>query len=317
MAEPEFDLVAFGEPLMEFAEITRGDEKLYLPGHGGDTSNVAIAAARCGARVAFFSHIGDDAFGRFTTDVLLASGVDVTAVDIDPALPTGISVILSAPGDRAILTVPGTIPTLEPHAVLDALAADTRHVHFASYFLQPALAAGLPSLLMELRERGISTSLDTNWDPDESWSGLRGVLPHLDFLLPNREELRAIARALGSAEENDGAAALFLAQLGPRVVVKAGSKGGWSIAAGPPLASAAGLPVEVVDTTGAGDSFNAGYLAALAYGIDDETERLRWAATAGSLSTLGAGGTGAQADRAELSAALDTAPRDAAFAAGL
>jgi len=100
---------------------------------------------------------------------------------------------------------------------------------------------------------------------------------------------------------------MFLAELGPRVVVKAGGDGGWSVAAGAPLVSAPGLLVSVVDTTGAGDSFNAGYLAALASGIEDERERLSWATTAGSLSTLGAGGTGSQATRAELTAALDSA----------
>jgi len=248
--------------------------------------------------------------------------VDVSAIEVDEATPTGISVILSAPGDRAILTVPGTIPTLAPAAVLDALDPSIGHVHFASYFLQPTLAAGLAELLEALRERGITTSLDTNWDPAEQWAGLADVLPHLDFLLPNLEELRALASALGAPAENssDGAAALFLAALGPRVVVKAGRDGGWSIAADELLVTAAGLTVDVVDTTGAGDSFNAGYLAALAHGITDEAERLRWATISGSLSTLGAGGTGAQASYAQLQVALEsvlqTAPRDSVTTTG-
>ena len=306
VGDANVDLVLRGDVVPRFgqAEQLLDSGELVL---GGSASITASGLARLGVATSLVARVGDDAFGRFTTDALLASGVDVAAVEIDPSVPTGISVILSAPGDRAILTVPGTIPSLEPHAVLDALTVSVRHVHFASYFLQPALAAGMPSLLAQLRERKISTSLDTNWDPAESWRGLREVLPHLDFLLPNREELHALARALGAAESSDGAAALFLAELGPRVVVKAGSDGGWSVAAGAPLVTAPGLLVSVVDTTGAGDSFNAGYLAALADGIDDERERLGWATTAGSLSTLGAGGTGAQATRAELTEALDSA----------
>ena len=314
------DLVLRGDVVPRFgqAEQLLDSGELVL---GGSASITACGLARLGVPTSLVARVGDDAFGRFTTDALVGSGVDVSAVEIDGSTPTGISVILSAPGDRAILTVPGTIPTLQAGAVTAALAPSTRHVHFASYFLQPDLAAGLPALLGALRERGITTSLDTNWDPAETWTGLREVLPHLDFLLPNLEELRALASALGApGDSSDGSAALFLAALGPRVVVKAGRDGGWSVAADQPLVAAAGLTVEVVDTTGAGDSFNAGYLAALAFGISDEAERLRWATAAGSLSTLGAGGTGAQATRAELEIALEaallTAPRDTAFATG-
>jgi sugar/nucleoside kinase (ribokinase family) len=178
------------------------------------------------------------------------------------------------------------------------------HVHFASYFLQPTLASELPALLSWLRGRGIRTSLDTNWDPAERWSGLADVLPRLDILLPNLEELRAIAAALGGASADDESAARFVSKIGPTVVVKAGADGGWSLGRTVPLASAPGLVIDVVDTTGAGDSFDAGYLAAVAHGIDDESLRLRWAAVAGSLSTLAMGGTAGQPVARELRAAL-------------
>ena len=86
-------------------------------------------------------------------------------------------------------------------------------------------------------------------------------------------------------------------------MVKAGADGGWSVDPAGAFVHAPGLPVDVVDTTGAGDSFDAGYLAALAHGVADEAERLRWAAAAGSLSTLGSGGTGRQATLADLGVA--------------
>jgi sugar/nucleoside kinase (ribokinase family) len=179
------------------------------------------------------------------------------------------------------------------------------HLHLASYFLQPTLARGLGGLLRDARARGVTTSLDTNWDPSETWAGLADVLPFVDVLLPNLEELRAIAVALGSMPSaNDEQHAHALAALGPRVVVKAGADGGWSLGPDGVIARAPGIRLEVVDTTGAGDSFDAGYLAAMASGVSDERERLRWAATAGSLSTRAVGGTAAQPDAAELTEAL-------------
>jgi len=300
------DLVLRGDVVPRFgqAEQLLDSGELVL---GGSASITAAGLARLGVPTTLVARVGDDAFGRFTTDALAAAGVDTSMIETDVTLPTGISVILSAPGDRAILTVPGTIPTLSGSSVLAALGSSS-HVHFASYFLQPSLAAGLPNLLAELRSRGITTSLDTNWDPAETWEGLRDVLPQLDVLLPNREELRALGAATGvSLSASDEQIARHLAAHGPRIVVKAGGEGGWSVAHGTPLASAPGLRVDVVDTTGAGDSFNAGYLAAIAHGIENETERLHWATSAGSLSTLGAGGTGAQATLADLTAARLTA----------
>lgn len=297
------DLVLTGDVVPRFGQaeqlLDRGDLVL-----GGSASIAACGLARLGVPTSLVARVGDDTFGGFTTGALADAGVSVTHVVVDPATPTGMSVILSTPGDRAILTVPGTIPTLEPAAVLAALTATgAAHLHVASYFLQPALAAGLPGLLAAAREQGVTVSLDTNWDPAERWTGVADALPLVDVLLPNDSELRAIAAAAGVTGADDLALATGLARLGPRVVVKAGAEGGWSVDATGTVTRAPGLPVDVVDTTGAGDSFDAGYLAALAHGVGDEQTRLRWATAAGSLSTLGSGGTGRQAVLADLDAA--------------
>jgi sugar/nucleoside kinase (ribokinase family) len=227
--------------------------------------------------------------------------VRTDAVLVHPEGATGISVILSTPGDRSILTAPGVLPLLRAEHVRRAVDdLSPAHVHFASYFLLTDLAAELPQLLGWLRDRGITTSLDTNWDPAEQWAGLPEVLAAVDILLPNLEELRAIAAAVGASGSDESVAA----SLGPVVVVKAGADGGFSVAPGREIARADGLVIDVVDTTGAGDSFDAGYLAALAEGVTDEVTRLRWATVAGSLSTRAAGGTAAQATRADLDRAL-------------
>lgn len=307
VGDANVDLVLRGDVVPRFGQAEQLAESgdLVL---GGSASIAAAGVARLGVPTSLVARVGADTFGGFTLDALRASGVDVTAVEVAADEPTGLSVILSTPDDRAILTVAGTIPTLtgaRVDEVLDGWRGGPGLVHAASYFLQPHLARDLAGVLARARARGWVTSLDTNWDPAERWSGLDAVLPHLDLLLPNRNELRAIAASLGEPTTlDDVALATRLAARGPRVVVKDGADGGWSVGADGAVVRAPGVAVDVVDTTGAGDSFDAGYLAALAHGVDDEAERVRWATTAGSLSTLGAGGTGRQATLDELRAVL-------------
>ena len=296
------DLVLRGDVVPRFgqAEQLADSGDLVL---GGSASIAAAGVAQLGVPTSLVARVGADTFGTFTLDALRGCGVDIGAVEVADDEPTGLSVILSTPGDRAILTVPGTIPTLTGQRVtqvLDARSARPGLLHVASYFLQPGLARALPGVLAHARAQGWTTSLDTNWDPAQEWAGLDQVLPHLDLLLPNRNELRAIAGALGEpADPHDGVddveLATRLARRGPRVVVKDGADGGWSVGADGDVVRAPGVAVDVVDTTGAGDSFDAGYLAALAHGVGDESVRVRWATIGGSLSTLGSGGTGRQA----------------------
>jgi ribokinase len=297
------DLLLTGDTVPRFgqAEQLLDTAELLL---GGSAAIVASGLARLGLRTALVAVVGDDQFGEVVLGRLRGGGVDVSAIAVDPATPTGLSVVLSEPGDRAILTLPGTIPVLRADAVRAAVARlRPRHVHFASYFLLPGLAAELPVLLDEVAATGATVSIDTNWDPAERWTGLDAVLPRVDVFLPNREEALAIAAAVqGRAFTDLDDAAAALSTLGCRVVVKAGAEGGVAFEGGARVASAPGLVVEVVDTTGAGDSFDAGYLAAWLEGVTGEADRLRWAAAAGSLSVRGTGGTGAQATRAELAA---------------
>ena len=302
VGDANVDLVLRGDVVPRFgqAEQLLDSADLTL---GSSAGIVAHGLARLGIPTALAATVGDDEFGRLTRGWLSAAGVDISPLGVHPTLPTGLSVILSASADRSILTLLGSIPTLTGDAVLAAVRGAS-HVHFASYFLLPELSGQLPIVLQSLRARGITTSLDTNWDPAEKWVGLAAVLPLVDVLLPNLEELRAIAGSLGVLGGSDEDLARRLAGLGPRVVVKAGRAGGWSVTADSPIVRAAGLVLDARDTTGAGDSFDAGYLAAMASGVQSEAERLRWATVAGSLSTRAAGGTPGQATLRELTAHL-------------
>ena len=164
-----------------------------------------------------------------------ARGVDTSACKVDARVPTGFSVILSQPADRAILTYPGSIAHLRLSDVDPDVLGRARHLHVGGYFLLSALRPDLPELFRAAKARGLSTSLDTNWDPDGRWAGLDALWPVCDVFLPNEQELRLIT---GQGELE--AALGTLAARVPTVAVKAGAQGGIAQQAGrtvtaPPL----------------------------------------------------------------------------------
>ncbi|MFT4210699.1 MAG: PfkB family carbohydrate kinase [Microbacterium sp.] len=164
------------------------------------------------------------------------------------------------------------MPSAKKVRIGTALEHDAAWVHFASPYLLGPLREDLPGLARRLRADGTGVSLDTNWDPSERWDTVAELVPEVDVLLPNRSELEAIARALSVSHVHPAEA---ISRLGPRVVVKDGARGGFSVSMAGPRIHAPGLAVDVVDTTGAGDSFDAGYIAAIAHDVTDEHERLR------------------------------------------
>jgi sugar/nucleoside kinase (ribokinase family) len=281
------DLVLAGKtvrPAFGQGETWVEDARLVV---GGTSSITACGAARLGLRTAIAGVVGDDLFGRFVRDALARAGVDTEPLATASDLPTGLSAVLVEPADRATLTFRGTIGALEPAMISDELLARARHVHSGGYFLQGA-AALLGDVFPRARAAGATTSLDPGADPDERWDdGFSGLLPHLDHLLPNAAEVCALT-GLASAEE----AALRLAAAGPSVLVKCAADGVLAVAGGAVHRTPA-LAVDVVDTIGAGDSTDAGWLAGVLHGWPVE-RAARLAAVCGSLSTRGAGGTAAQ-----------------------
>jgi ribokinase len=280
------DLVpAFGqrEQLVDHAQLVLG-------GSGGI---VAAGAARLGLRVAIAGCVGDDALGRAMLAAL--DGVDVSAVRMG-AEPTGVSVGLARPGDRAVLTALGALAEFRAEHVPDALLASARWVHVTSPFLQP----GLDVAAVAARAAG-TTSLDPGWDPHERWEL---AWEGFDVLLPNAQEAQRL-----SGEDDVEAAARWLAAQGPTVVVKRGADGALAVGGGADRAvpseagdrdvvRVAAPPVDPVDATGAGDSFDAGFLAARLAG-DDLAGALALGCACGALSTRAAGGTAGQPTLAE------------------
>lgn len=274
-------------------EVLVADSRLVL---GSATAIMAMGLARLGTPVAFAGRVGDDLWGRYCLEDMASRGIDLSRVVRGGGLKTGITVSISHPGDRALVTYLGAISALTGADLPDAALAGLGHLHVSSFFFQDGLRPDLPALFARARRQGLTTSLDTGFDPRGRWdSGLRDVLRETDLFFPNEVELEALT---GSSDPAAG-----LRSLGnglTRVVAKLGAQGAMTLDGGV-LVRVPAYPVQVVDTTGAGDSFNAGFLHRWLAGAP-LVECLRLGAACGALSTRALGGTEAQPTLAEAEA---------------
>ena len=296
-------VVSDPDPRPVFGQAERVVEAIGLT-IGGSATIAACAAARLGLRVALAGAVGDDAMGRLVLEMVAARGVDVSACRVVEGVATGATVVLAGGGDRAILTATGAIAELRATDVPSALLAQARHVHVGSFFLQPALAAGVPSLFRAARAGGATTSLDPNFDPSETWNGgIAAALAETDIVLPNAVE--AIALAGADAVDLHGIpnaveAAVAISGRGARRVVaaKLGEDGAVGVDVDGQVIAVMAPRVEPADTIGAGDAFDAGFIAGWLEG-HDIVASLQLAVACGALSTRGRGGVDGQPSREE------------------
>jgi len=310
-----FDLVVLGDANPDV--ILRGAPEVLTFGQaereiaaasltlGGSGALVARAGARLGLRTAFVGLVGDDRAADFVLDMLTEVGVDVSWVRRDPAYQTAMTVVFVRPdGDRAILTFAGSLPEFGPEHLDEQILTRASHVHAASAFLQPRLTAALPGLFTTARRAGASVSLDTNDDPSGRWALDREpLLATVDYLLPNEREAVTLAFGPSAHDRDPLPAARLLARLGPTVIVKRGAVGASAVTAGQGPAQVLNARLQepdasvtdLVDTVGAGDAFDAGFVAGLAKG-HDLRGALQLAVAVGTLSTRGVGGAQSQPD---------------------
>ena len=280
--EINLDLILYGLPLQmpTERELLADDFTITL---GSSSAILAHILAALGSRVGFVTKVGGDSFGATALDRLRERGVDLTHV-VEGA-KSGVTLILPHGSERHILTYPGTISQLRFEDLdLDYLAS-ARHFHMSSLFLQRELLPNVPELFRRMKSAGLSTSLDTNDDPDDRWGGIfEELLPHVDILLPNEREAIKIART-----DNVESALSLLARKVGTVVIKMGAKGAVAVQNG--CRSTAGAkPVTVVDPVGAGDSFDAGFLYQFLRG-SDLASCLTYGNLCGAFSTTASGGT--------------------------
>jgi len=291
-APDAFDIVAFGEPMVEFNQTGEGGGRLYLQGFGGDSSNFAIAAARQGARVAYLSALGDDPYGRMLRELWTREGVDHAAVATDPQAYTAIYFVTHdaaghhfhffRSGSAASRLAPATMP-LEP-----VRSARVFHLSGVSLAISAsACDAGLAAM-EAARAAGVRVSFDTNlrlklWPAVRARAVMTQAMRLADICLPSFDDLAAL-----TGLRDDDAIVDHCLRLGAKVVaLKLGERGAL-VADAHERHRIAPHPCHPVDATGAGDTFGGAFVARLVAG-DALVAAARYAAAAAALSTEGYG----------------------------
>jgi len=258
--EINLDLILYGLPerMPTERELLATDFAITL---GSSSAILAHNLAALGSRVGFVTKVGDDSFGALAVERLRERGVDLARVV--QGAKSGVTLILPHGPQRHILTYPGTISELRFEDLDLEYLASARHFHLSSLFLQHELLPRVPELFRRMKSAGLTTSIDTNDDPEDRWDRiLEEILQHVDILLPNEREAMKMSRA-----DDLETAISRLAQKVNTVVVKLGASGAVAIRDGRRF-SAPAVPVTVIDPVGAGDSFDAGFLHKFLRGAD-------------------------------------------------
>ena len=300
VGELNLDLILYGLPgqLSPDRELLASDMAFTL---GSSSGIFAHNLCVLGTPVGFVSKIGGDPMGKVALERLSAAGVDTARVKQEAKSLTGLTVVLPNNGNRHMLTYPGTMFEMRYSDVDMDYVLGARHLHVSSFFLHRALRPRILDMFRQAKEAGLSTSLDTNDDPEDEWriekggSDLRDLLKLVDVFLPNEREAKKIAGTTDLAKALDG-----LAGLANVVVVKCGS-GPAVCRAGNEQWSVAPPRVNFVDDVGAGDTFAAGFMHLYLRGGRPE-DCLAFANIAAAYSVTKAGGTEAFRDRGGLSA---------------
>jgi sugar/nucleoside kinase (ribokinase family) len=298
--EITMDLLLYGLPedLPVERELVADHMALTL---GGSSAITAHNLAVLGSRTGLIPQLGADPFTDLCLGALRRVGVDLShAVAPKTNVGTGLTVLLQHEQSRRALTYPGTTSCLRYEDLDLAYLASGRHFHLSSFFLQSALRDDVPKLLAAMREVGLTTSLDTNDDPEDLWEGpITETLKHLDILMPNEREACKLAN-----ESSFEDAVVKLAEMVPLLVVKRGARGALAVHKGIRY-EAPGYITKVVDVVGAGDSFNAGFLHAFVHGAA-LNDCLALGNACGAYSTTASGGVKAFSDSPGLQRFLES-----------
>ena len=285
------DLILAGNVRPQFGQVEQIVDSYHLE-LGGSANIFACQMAKLGASTAVIGKVGPDQFGEFVVKRLKESQVDCSHVRTEQGLRTGLGVTLAEPSDRAILTFLGSITAVGAGDLPSQPGNLCRHWLIASYFLLAQLRPVWSDFLQRARNAGVTTSIDTNWDPENRWDGVQAILPLVDVFLPNAAEAQAL-----TGEADVLAASKALSNLGPLVVTKCGEDGaiavrGEEIWRFDPAEFLEGR-IEPVDTVGAGDNFDAGFLRSWIAGAPI-AESLRLGHRCAVSSLLAAGGIAGQ-----------------------
>lgn len=305
---PELDLVSIGEPLYE---LNRQPDGRFLPGIGGDTLNVAIAAARLGSRCACITMLGTDIFAEEIRDVMGREAIDMAGVRAAPGAPTGLYFVTHGPqGHVFTYRRTGSAASLITPADLDdrqIASARVLHASGISLAISATAADTVFAAIAIARSHGAEVSFDTNyrprlWPPDVARGVIERAAAQADIVKTSAEDCTALLDL-----RDPGAMAGHFLHLGARAVIVTLGRDGALVATASGHVHVAGRPVAAVDATGAGDAFTGALLAERARGVP-LAEAAEFANTAAALSTLGYGAIAPLPGRAAVEAALRSHP---------
>lgn len=286
------DVLAMGEPMMEFSQVERQGESLYLPGYGGDTSNAAIAAARSGARAAYFTALGDDPFGRQILALWDREGVDRSTVLTRQGAATGIYFIShdDAGHHFSYFRAGSAASLVDATAIPEAQIASARvlHVSAISQAISDSACDAVFHALRCAREAGTTVCYDTNlrlrlWPLDRARAVIHAAVAMSDIARPGLDD----ARKLTGLDAPEDICAFYLS-LGCRIVALTMGVEGAMVATPGETRVIPCHKVEAVDATGAGDAFDGAFLAEWLRG-GDPFSAANYANAAAALSTTGYG----------------------------
>ncbi|USX17320.1 sugar kinase [Oxalobacteraceae bacterium OTU3CAMAD1] len=293
--------------MVEFNQATPGEAN-YRQGFGGDTSNAVIAASRQGARTAYLTRVGEDAFGGMLLDLWRAEGVDVSAVARDADAPTGLYFVTHGPDGHAFsyLRAGSAASRMQPRTMDLGLIESARWLH-VSGISQAISASACDTVFAAIdiaRRAGVKVSFDPNlrlslWPLARARAVMGATIGMTDLFMPSLDE----AVALAGTDDVETMFAWCRAQGARSVVLKTGPQGAWYAGEGEAPRLAEGYPVQAVDATGAGDCFDGSLLARLAAG-DALGDAVRYANVSAALSTQGHGAVAPIPSAAQVRAAL-------------
>ena len=301
------DVLALGEPMIEFNQTRDAGGRLYLQGFGGDTSNFAVAAARQGARVGYVSMLGDDVYGGMLRAMWREEGIDDSGVGSDADAFTAVYFVshdasghhfsFFRRGSAASRMTPAQLPLAQ------IAAARVLHLSAISMAISETARATCFAAIAAARGAGVQVSFDTNhraalWPRELAQATISAAIGAADICLPSFDDLAAITGLDAPEAMIDHCLAL-----GARIVaLKHGGQGAW-LADATQRIRMAPHPCRPVDATGAGDVFGGAFVARIVAGDDLESAG-RYAAAAAALSTEGYGAVDPIPHAARVHAAL-------------
>lgn len=255
---------------------------------GSSSAIMAANASAIGVDTYFCGLIGSDDFGSFIIKSLESKGVATDFIQKTTEHQSGITVVMNYGQDRANVTYCGAMEALTYSKIPWEDLKEFKHLHLSNFFIQKGIRRDIVNIFEMAKSLGLTTSLDLQWDPENRWDfDYKSCLKFVDVFMPNEAELKALTQS-----ETLEKALEAIAPYANISAIKLGDQGSLAVFNGTQISATAYTNANPIDTIGAGDSFNSGFIKKFINGSSIE-DCLKYGNLMGALSTTAAGGTAA------------------------